>query len=1091
MANPTSKQKGTKKFIYFILFLLLILLCLVPTIIWNFQQEHSLNVWILDKTVPVTSYREHRGLMWVLNYFKISNHEPNKPFYYNKDYYGFFPITKDKWEKKDLNEAKPANPDLIYLTDTYGVYREDYWTYNKEGPRSPLYYGGLSNDDNFTIKQNLNHKMTLIAEWNTFNTPTNEENRSQLESVLGVTWKQWMGRYFIDLRRGKEVAIWMIENYEKQYNKKWEFKGPGYVLCSNWDEIIILEHDKDVNDDEMRLSIDPAYQNEFPIKKPVHNYYWFDFVDQSPDTEVIAWYDWDLTETGLNKISKIGLGKKFPAIVRKRTPDYTSYYFAGDFADHEATPTNYKIAGLDKVRYLFNLDLKGEANYFYWKMYVPLMNKILHDVVNERAGVEVTKKVIETDKQGDLSLVSRTNRKSLQIYQNKTWKNFFVKGVNMGMAVPGKFFTEFPTSVTQYSNWMKQIGDMNVNTIRVYTLMHPSFYQALYFYNQNNPEKPLWLLQGIWPEENPPNGNYLSQEYKEAFLKEIQYGVEAIHGDLEIPERKGRAYGTYLADVSPYTLGYLVGRELEAVEVVCNDKINKSFSYQGTYFTTEPNATPTEGWLAWACDNVVSHEAKKYLWTRPVSIVSWPTMDPAVHESEWDNINEKSSQFNDLTTININHIKTNSNLIAGFFGSYHIYPNYPDFMNNELSYKKYRDEQGEFMYGGYLKEFMSTHTKYPALVAEFGLANGMSNVHTNPDGYNHGAISEEFQGTGTIRMMKAIQREGYTGGVIFEWMDEWAKKTWTTEPFMIPYERHVLWHNEIDPEQNYGILANESLEKLEPDMVLTDDLGEITKIELRSNETFLYIDLYSKSTIALSNQNLLIGIDTYDRSRGQFKYAPDIALQAPSGIEFLISLSAKGPGRFLATPSYNMSKMKFSSLKSSTGVFEEIRPLTNKARITKTGRKIDAIYENASLMRYGSLDGTYNQWIQDGNHIRIRIPWGRMMVSDPSSLRVIDDPRTMNYYPSPIEEGGPCGTKSQDQNKQKITEFKTTTTKGFIITALLQDKKSKKVVDVFPGNKAVDMPPTFQWKGWELPHYRERLKKSYPILQKFFATFAK
>ena len=1073
------------------LVLLLIFLCFVPTLLWNLQEEHPLNVWVLDKTVPVTSYREHRGLMWVLNYYKIANQVPKTPFYFNKDYYGFFPVDAKNWKINDLSTAKPDNPDLIYVTDTYGVYEEDYWVYNKEGPRSPLIYGGLSNDDIFSIKQNLNNGMTLIAEWNTFNTPTNEENRSQMETILGVTWKQWMGRYFIDLRRGNEVAIWMIKNYQQQYGKEWDFKGPGYVLCSNWDEIIVLEGKQDVMDDEMRLSIDPSYLDEFPIKAPVHNYYWFDFVDPSAGTEVIAWYDWDLTETGLNKVSKVGLGKRFPAIVRKKASSYTSYYFAGDFADHEATPMYYKIAGLDKTRYLFNLDLKGEANYFYWKLYVPVMKKILHDVVNLRKDVVIEKKEIVTDKKGDIKLVSQTKGKGLQIFQNNQWRDFFVKGVNMGMAIPGKFFTEFPTSVSQYTKWFEQIGAMNANSIRVYTLMHPSFYQALYFYNQDHADKPLWLLQGIWPEENPPNGNYLSQEYKEAFLQEIKFGIDAIHGNAVIPERKGRAFGTYRADVAPYTLAYLVGRELEAVEVVCNDKINKNFRYQGTYFTTDEKANPTEGWLAWAVDTVVVEEEKKYLWARPVSIVSWPTMDPTVHESEWDDINEKSNQFNDLATIDINHINALSSLKAGFFGSYHIYPNYPDFMNNESVYKNYKDEKGEFMYGGYLKEFILKHTRYPALVAEYGLANGMSNVHTNPNGMNHGAITEEAQGTGTIRMLKAIRKEGYAGGVIFEWMDEWAKKTWTTEPFMIPYERHVLWHNAIDPEQNYGILTNESMEKLEPDMVMEDEIGEISKIELRSNETYLYLDLYTKNIVNFANSNLLVGLDTYDRARGQFKYSPTIPLQAPSGLEFLLTLSGKAPGRFLANPSYNAGNMKFSSLRSLTGIFENIKILTNKARTTKSGRKIPAIYEDASLMRYGPFEATINQWFQDGNRIRIRIPWGRLMVSDPSSLRVIDDPRVMNYYPSSIDDGSPCGKVEEDKNKKKISEFKTTTTKGVIVTALFQDKKTQKITDVFPGDKKVEMPPTFQWKGWEVPHFRERLKKSYPILQKFLETFAK
>ncbi len=27
-----------------------------------------------------------------------------------------------------------------------------------------------------------------------------------------------------------------------------------------------------------------------------------------------------------------------------------------------------------------------------------------------------------------------------------------------------------------------------------------------------------------------------------------------------------------------------------------------------------------------------------------------------------------------------------------------------------------------------------------------------------------------------IRMFEAMEREGYSGGIIFAWMDEWAKK---------------------------------------------------------------------------------------------------------------------------------------------------------------------------------------------------------------------------------------------------------------------------------------------------------------------------
>lgn len=42
--------------------------------------------------------------------------------------------------------------------------------------------------------------------------------------------------------------------------------------------------------------------------------------------------------------------------------------------------------------------------------------------------------------------------------------------------------------------------------------------------------------------------------------------------------------------------------------------------------------------------------------------------------------------------------------------------------------------------GGYLQEFIAGHQKYPAIVAEFGLATGSGNAHENPDGYHHGGL---------------------------------------------------------------------------------------------------------------------------------------------------------------------------------------------------------------------------------------------------------------------------------------------------------------------------------------------------------------
>jgi hypothetical protein len=444
-------------------------------------------------------------------------------------------------------------------------------------------------------------------------------------------------------------------------------------------------------------------------------------------------------------------------------------------------------------------------------------------------------------------------------------------------------------------------------------------------------------------------------------------------------------------------------------------------------------------------------------------------MDVTVHESEWEELTDKSNQFNDLTSININHIETTADYQGGFFGTYHIYPNYPDFMNNEEKYQHYRDEQGQFMYGGYLKEFIAAQNKYPCFVGEFGLANGMGNAHSNPDGLHHGRQTEEQQGLGIMRMMKAIRREKYIGGAIFEWMDEWAKKTWTTEPFMIPYDRHVLWHNMVCPEQNYGILANEAIEKVTAEYTLTDKTGIIEKMEMRTNEEFFYIDITTRQTLDLQKTKLHIGLDTYHRYRGENYYTPEKTVQSPSGMEFKVEI-ANGRARLLAVPSYNFGTMKFASTNLANGVFETMNPIINKARITQLGRKIPAVYEDASKMLKGSFEESTNSWYQEGRRIRIRIPWQRLLVTDPSKHFVLHDVRKMNAYPL-------------------RDEYKTVKTDGFIISAIVTDSRNT-LLDLFPGNTSFDKIKPFLWQGWEQPRYRERLKKSYSILQGFFKEFA-
>ena len=595
-------------------------------------------------------------------------------------------------------------------------------------------------------------------------------------------------------------------------------------------------------------------------------------------------------------------------------------------------------------------------------------------------------------------------------------------------------------------------------------MQSPQFYNALTYYNRTHPNALLKLYQEIWPEENPKNSDYLTKTYNEAYQNEIRNVVDAIHGNANIPARSGRAYGIYTSDISAYIAGYLVGRELEPEEVISTNQLNQNLSYSGEYLYCEPAASPTEAWLAMSCDYVLTYEAKEYNWQHPIGIVSWPTLDSTEHDSEWNTSGDKSLEYNDKVSININNISVRDTLKTGFFGAYHIYPNYPDFMNNEECYANYKDEEGIFRYGGYLREFIQTQKKYPALVAEFGLSTGMGNAHTNPDGYNHGGLTEVEQGEGIVRMMKAIQREGYVGGLVFEWADEWAKKTWTTEPFIIPFDRNVLWHNAVDPEQNYGILAMESSDqKSEPYAI--NGTGTLQEIKLSADETYLSIQVGLNKGIDFSKETLIIGLDTYDRSKGNAKYSNDISYLAPSGLEFEIRIEGLKNAQLLVQPSYDVTKNSYSSVESSLGDFEKMTMLINNERTTKAGKSIGAVYTDLSSLSYGTFENnSYYNWVIEGNQITIRIPWTRINFTDPSTMRVLDD-------------------------KSKITapttdELKTLISDGILASGLLVGKVTNNVTATI-GSKE-DKP--FTWANWNIPTYQERLKDSYSTIQSYFAT---
>ena len=162
--------------------------------------------------------------------------------------------------------------------------------------------------------------------------------------------------------------------------------------------------------------------------------------------------------------------------------------------------------------------------------------------------------------------VSTVKNAHLAVYDGTGWKAQFWNGMNMGASLPGHSPGELAPTKEDYLRWFPQMKEMNVDVVRVYTILNPEFYEALRDFNSDR-EDPLWLIQGVWsPEEeligaDEEGRDAYTPEITATFQNEIHDAVHVVHGDANLPERPGHASGRFRSDVSEYMLGWIVGTE--------------------------------------------------------------------------------------------------------------------------------------------------------------------------------------------------------------------------------------------------------------------------------------------------------------------------------------------------------------------------------------------------------------------------------------------------------------------------------------------------------------------------------------------------
>lgn len=720
-----------------------------------------------------------------------------------------------------------------------------------------------------------------------------------------------------------------------------------------------------------------------------------------------------------------------------------------------------------------------------------------------------------------LDLTLRVKGEGFELLRDGRWTPFYMKGVNLGLAMPGRYPSEFPADSALYARWLGQIAEMHANTLRIYTILPPEFYRALRGFNLTHPRTPLYVVHGVWTEL-PPRDDFNDVGFNRGFEEEIRRVVDLLHGAAEFAPSPGHAGGRYDADVSPWTIAYILGREWEPYSVVgFNEDSTAAREHRGAHLVLAAG-TPTDAWMVRQCDYLLTYEDETYNAQRPIAYTNWPTTDPIRHPTETTYGQQMKFRGIDWTpdpsrgpiheeegvALDPSLVRTTARNVAGWFASYHVYPYYPDFLLVDPGYSQASSSLGRSNYFGYLQELRRVHRGIPLVISEFGVPTSRGVAHLQPQGWNHGGLSEREAADVMVRLAREIEESGAAGAIAFAWIDEWFKKNWFVSDFELPVDHERRWHNMLDPEEHYGIVALRpgragevplpggpigawrALAPLQHGALLGG--AETATLRVGEDAGFLYLAIEASTwrgrAFPWATTRLQLAIDTHDATRGQHRL-PQSGVHSGVGFEFLVDLASPSDAQLKVVPEYLLYRplreaesgahygepfrRPLLSVPREDAAFDTLWALTNRPRFLDYNREVKALGTTIGRLRFGTAaqSSIVDWWYDEANGmLQLRLPWGLLNVADPSTGRI-------------LFESAPGSSSSE------LTSIPTEGLRFGVVAV----RPGRGVLGAIPALDAqgawpLDRFRMWTWTPWEEPTWHEYLKPSYEALQRLWAA---
>ena len=334
-------------------------------------------------------------------------------------------------------------------------------------------------------------------------------------------------------------------------------------------------------------------------------------------------------------------------------------------------------------------------------------------------------------------------------------------------------------------------------------------------------------------------------------------------------------------------------------------------------------------------------------------------------------------------------------------------------------------------------------------------------------------LTEEEQGQRLVEVSRALEADGWAGGFVSTWQDEWERRSWNTAFAAVPTE-HFLWHDLQTNSQNYGLMAFAPGEEAvcildgDPSEWKTEDLlleRDGLRLSARYDAEGLYLLLEGISR----EEPVYLPLDISPEMGSRSCDHPDLAFSRD--VDFLLCVDGTDNSRLLVQERWDPLRERFlyetagddpflDFPEQDSGVFVPIGMAVQNPLLVETLTPETRVLQRLGVWETGNLThGNGNSEVENYNSladfcfgtgcVEIRLPWLLLNVGAPASLLIHRD-----YY------------------QHYGVEF-------------------KQIRDIWIGaawdgeENGIPME-SFRLKSWKSLEYRERLKESYYIMQAYW-----